>query len=196
MKVNKQKRGIKTKQKISSIAVSLFSKHGYDNVSVDEIVKESDTSKGSFYSHFRSKADILFEEFAKADTYYLKIYHSLPSHLSTEEKILTFVIKMMRYIESLDKDMIKVIYSSAITHNPDFFVKEDRKLYFIIHSLVSEGIKNKEFCNKIELHDTTKYISRGLRGSLYDWCLNDNHFNLVEETKGVISTLINGLKAI
>lgn len=195
MQVNKQRRGLRTKKRISDIAIDLFARKGYHSVTVDEIVEKSDTSKGAFYSHFDSKAHILYEEFSKADIYYLQIFENLPDHLSAEDKLITFVRKMMQYIEKLGKEMITVVYSSAITHNPGYFVKDDRKLYFIIHSIISEGIEKKEFLQDLELHETTRHISRGLRGSLYDWCLHkDDKFDLIKESENMIHTLINGIK--
>ena len=41
-----------TKKKIVSAAWKLFYEQGYDNTTVDDIVEESGTSKGSFYHYF------------------------------------------------------------------------------------------------------------------------------------------------
>lgn len=192
---NKQRRGIKSKENISKVAINLFTDRGYNNVSVDEIVKSSNTSKGAFYSHFESKADIFFNEFAKADIYYLNIYENLPHNLSSKGKIVLFVEKMMGYLEQLGKEMITIIYSTAITDHPNYFIKNDRKLYFIIHSLIHEGVENNEFAKDIQIHETTKYISRCFRASLYDWCLHHNDdYNLIEESVNIIGFLIDGIK--
>ena len=44
-----------TKKKIVSAAWKLFYEQGYDNTTVDDIVEESGTSKGSFYHYFEGK---------------------------------------------------------------------------------------------------------------------------------------------
>ena len=44
-----------TKKKIVSAAWRLFYEQGYDNTTVDDIVEESGTSKGSFYHYFDGK---------------------------------------------------------------------------------------------------------------------------------------------
>ena len=57
-----------TKKKIVSAAWRLFYEQGYDNTTVDDIVEESGTSKGSFYHYFDGKdallssLSILFDE--------------------------------------------------------------------------------------------------------------------------------------
>ena len=48
-----------TKGKIISAAWKLFYDQGYDDTTVDEIVEESGTSKGSFYHYFDGKDALL-----------------------------------------------------------------------------------------------------------------------------------------
>ncbi|NUM47866.1 MAG: TetR/AcrR family transcriptional regulator [Anaerolineales bacterium] len=55
-----------TRDRILSAAVKVFSTKGYHDTKVDEIVEESDTSKGAVYFHFPSKQRIflaIVEEF-------------------------------------------------------------------------------------------------------------------------------------
>ena len=47
------------KKKIVSAAWKLFYEQGYDNTTVDDIVEESGTSKGSFYHYFEGKDALL-----------------------------------------------------------------------------------------------------------------------------------------
>ena len=57
-----------TKEKIFDVALDLFSKKGYDSVSLREIAEEVGIKKSSIYSHYNSKEAILmdiFEYFTK-----------------------------------------------------------------------------------------------------------------------------------
>ncbi|MBI2919091.1 MAG: TetR/AcrR family transcriptional regulator [Chloroflexi bacterium] len=49
-----------TRQRIVEAAIGVFAEKGYHDAVVDEIVRASGTSKGSFYFHFPSKEDIFF----------------------------------------------------------------------------------------------------------------------------------------
>lgn len=53
-----------TRRKILEAAVDVFSDKGYNDAAVDDIAKESSTSKGAFYFHFPSKK-ALFESLIK-----------------------------------------------------------------------------------------------------------------------------------
>ena len=49
-----------TRQRILDAATEVFSEKGYHGAAVDDIVRASSTSKGSFYFHFPSKQEIFF----------------------------------------------------------------------------------------------------------------------------------------
>ena len=50
-----QQRSEETRSRILEAAIKLFSNHGYNKASVDDICKEAGISKGAFYHHFKSK---------------------------------------------------------------------------------------------------------------------------------------------
>ena len=56
-----RKSGRNTKGRIVSAAWKLFYEQGYDNTTVEDIIFESETSKGSFYHYFEGK-DALLEK--------------------------------------------------------------------------------------------------------------------------------------
>ncbi len=54
-----------TRGRLLKAALNVFSKHGYERATIDEIVHEAGFSKGAFYVHFESKEDLfwtMFEE--------------------------------------------------------------------------------------------------------------------------------------
>lgn len=44
-----------TRKKILNSAFSLFSTHGFDQVSIDDLMKHAGLTRGAFYAHFESK---------------------------------------------------------------------------------------------------------------------------------------------
>ncbi|WP_405303791.1 TetR/AcrR family transcriptional regulator [Methanobrevibacter sp.] len=52
-----------TKEKIFEVSLDLFSKKGYDSVSLREIAEEVGIKKSSIYSHYSSKEEILMDIF-------------------------------------------------------------------------------------------------------------------------------------
>src|SRR4051794_40366770 len=51
----------KKRNHVINVALSMFIEHGFENVSVDDIIAVTNLSKGTFYHYFNSKEDIVIE---------------------------------------------------------------------------------------------------------------------------------------
>lgn len=51
----------KSRRKILDSALKLFTHHGYDRVSIDELMQHAGLTRGAFYAHFSNKSDIYAE---------------------------------------------------------------------------------------------------------------------------------------
>lgn len=51
----------KSRERIVNSAVKLFTSHGYDNVTIGDVMKAAELTHGGFYSHFRSKQELYAE---------------------------------------------------------------------------------------------------------------------------------------
>jgi AcrR family transcriptional regulator len=71
-----------TRSRILEAAVNVFASKGYHDTKVDDIVSQSQTSKGSFYFYFPSKQDIFL---ALVDTFANLLENRLRERLSKEQ---------------------------------------------------------------------------------------------------------------
>lgn len=71
-----------TRERILEAAVKVFATKGYHDTKVDDIVSESNTSKGSFYFYFPSKQDIFL---ALSDTFTNLLESRLTQAIEKEE---------------------------------------------------------------------------------------------------------------
>jgi AcrR family transcriptional regulator len=55
----REEKKLATRNLILDAAAALFPKMGYEQTSIDDIVKEADVVKGTFYYHFSSKEEVL-----------------------------------------------------------------------------------------------------------------------------------------
>lgn len=64
---------INTKDNILKSAAALFTRHGYDKVSINQVMQKANLTRGAFYAHFKSKSElyaqalIIAGKLAKAD---------------------------------------------------------------------------------------------------------------------------------
>ncbi|MGE7762992.1 TetR/AcrR family transcriptional regulator [Peribacillus sp. NPDC097895] len=192
----KQLRGEKTREKILKIALKLFSEKGYDKVTVDEIVKKSGTSKGSFYQHFSAKSDIFLVRFKEVDDYYQKVYQSFPIDMAAFDKLAIFIRKLMRFLEEeMGKDLMKVIYSSALdSKEHTYFLNSNRSLFKIIRFLIEEAKEQNGIRSDQTVDEISTLITQSLMGIIYHWGLNNSERTLESLSMPLTETIINGLK--
>ncbi|MGM0920369.1 MAG: TetR/AcrR family transcriptional regulator [Bacillota bacterium] len=189
-------KALQTKQRILETALELFSKKGFDHVTVDEIVSKSETSKGAFYVHFNSKYEIFLEKFKEIDDFYASFIQSLPSGISSHEKLLLFTQSQMIYLrDSLGKDIMRTVYMSGlIPAQVNYFSNTDRNLYKIVYTLVKEGQEAGEIKKDLSPNEITMLITRCMRGTLYDWLLFDENYDLLDESQKFIRTILGGIQ--
>ncbi|CAK6473340.1 TetR/AcrR family transcriptional regulator [Peribacillus castrilensis] len=192
----KQLRGEKTREKILQISLKLFSEKGYDKVTVDEIVKKSGSSKGSFYQHFSAKSDIFLVRFIEVDDYYREVFRSFPVDMDATEKLFIFIRKLMRFLEvEMGKDLMKVIYSSALdSKEHTYFLNSNRSLFKIIRSLIEEAKEQNDIGTDQSVNEISQLIIQSLMGIIYHWGLNNSEQSLESLSIPLTKTIINGLK--
>jgi AcrR family transcriptional regulator len=193
----RQIKALQTKQKILETALHLFSKKSFDQVTVDEIVSECNVSKGAFYVHFKSKYEIFHEKFKEIDDFYSQFIESLPEDISYSEKIIRLTKVQMEYFRDvLGFDVMRTFYMSALMPDQgnDYLSDWNRTLYKIIHSFVLKGQESGEFQKEISAYEITMFITRSMRGSLYDWFLFKDEYNLVTEAVKYIEIFLQGIR--
>ena len=140
----------------------MFAEHGYENVSVDEILQEAGIAKGTFYHYFESKEDILLD-FGKSQIEIIDRWEEdSPKNIASLEGHIQRLF--MELSDSL-KDMPRLIgslFALAVQHEK---VGESYAgLCSRLHKALSKWIPEEEKVDAL----ITVYI-----GALLQWSLED-----------------------
>ncbi len=68
---------IKKREAIITASRDLFAINGYENTKVEDITRSINISKGSFYTYFKTKEDVLFEVIEKLYSEYEKVLENI-----------------------------------------------------------------------------------------------------------------------
>lgn len=194
-KLSRKERAQFTRQKLVDAALDLFFEKGYDNVTVDDICEKAGVSKGAFYGHFKSKDQAVVEEFLKVDDYYQEMLPQILQEKSYVDKGIAFVRLALRYISSQGEMVIRVAYSSQISPGRKIspIASSDRVLYRLAEGLVKEAQKAGEVRQDLDSVEIAEVIIRAIRGTVYDWCLQDGGFDLEAAAIPLASIFTDGL---
>ena len=104
-----------TKSRIIAAAWKLFYEQGYDDTTVEEIVEESGTSKGSFYHYFNGKDALLGSLSELFDDKYTELIPTLKEDMHSFDKLMYLNREMFRMIDnSISLDLLARLYSSQL----------------------------------------------------------------------------------
>ena len=89
----------KTKSKIVSAAWKLFYEQGYEDTTIEEIIEESGTSKGSFYHYFEGKDALLGSLAYMMDEKYEELEPTIAEDMDSFEALLYLSHELLSMIE-------------------------------------------------------------------------------------------------
>ena len=135
-----------TKSRIVSAAWKLFYEQGYDDTTVEEIVEESGTSKGSFYHYFSGKDALLSSLSDLFDDKYQELIPTLREDMDSFEKLMYLNQELFLMIDnSVSLDLVARMYSSQlVTAGEKHLMDHNRVYYKLLRQIVSEGQKKGE----------------------------------------------------
>lgn len=196
---SRQKKALETREKLLKTSLDLFNKHGYEHVSIEQITKACNVSKGTFYTYFPSKYDVILEKFKELDSFYSTVEKNIDSSLRASEKILTLYQEQMKYLTNVvGKDLLRTVYTVAMTSQVEqdhYLISPQRKIFQIINTYLEEGIRLGEFRQDLQVTHVQSIIQRCMRANVYDWLIHNEDFNLSVEMAQFTAIVLDGLKA-
>lgn len=194
-KVNKKNKR-NTKGRIVSAAWKLFYEQGYDNTTVDDIVYESETSKGSFYHYFSSKDALLSSLSYLFDEKYEELSENLTDDMNCIEKLIYLNHEVFKMIEnSISIDLLAQLLSSQLTTKSEKHLLDHNRTYYkLLRTIILQGQQKDEMKNDFSVNDIVKAYALYERALMYDWCLCNGEYSLCNYSSQMLPMFLNGYK--
>lgn len=185
-----------TKGKIINAAWDLFYEQGYEDTTVEDIIAESGTSKGSFYHYFEGKDALLGSLSYIFDEEYEKLKDKLTEDMSCFDKLLYLNRELFLVIEDrIDIDLLTRLYSTQLVTKGEKHLLDNKRLYYkLLRKIVTDGQKNGELTDKMTVNEIVKLYAMSERALIYDWCLSGGDYSLSSYAKSVMPTFLSGIR--
>ena len=169
-----------TKSKIVSAAWKLFYDNGYENTTIEDIIFESGTSKGSFYHYFESKDALLGSLAHLFDEKYEELESEINPETNSIEILLFLNRKLFEMVENtVDLELMKRLYSTQlVTRNEKQLLDHNRVYYRLLRKIVIAGQERNEITKQMSVNEIVKYYAFCERAMIYDWCLCNGDYSL------------------
>ncbi len=196
---SRQKKALETRDKLLKTSLDLFNKFGFEHVTVEQITKACHVSKGTFYTHFPSKYDVILEKFKELDHFYSTLEKNIDHTLPASEKILLVYQEQMKYLMNVvGKDLLRTVYTAAMTNQvkqDHYLINPERKIFQIMNTYIEEGLQQGELRQDLSATEIQAIIQRCMRANVYDWLIHNENFDLAAEMNRFTAIVLNGLKS-
>ncbi len=170
-----------TKRKLVKSGLELIKEKGFDAINVEDITQKACVAKGTFYTYFKRKEDIVLEI---SRTPFSEIADELAAMENAElfEKLRHYFRRFMEQVEFCGIQICREWIRNVIDPNnvPETM---DSKKWFYDYEMLENILKNSsELKNDAPIELLTHIIISELYGMMLCWCMSDGRFEPLDWT--------------
>ena len=191
-----KKAGRSTKVRIVAAAWRLFYEQGYDSTTVEDIVFESETSKGSFYHYFSGKDDLLGSLSMIFDEKYEELRDALPADMPAPQKLTTLTHELFTMIDnSVSIELLaRLLSAQLVTHGEKHLLDRSRTYFKLLNQVLRTGQERGELRGDMTVSEIVKAYAMFERALMYDWCLCGGEYALSKYADELVPIFLEGFK--
>lgn len=179
------KKAERTKAKLMESARRLISEKGFDNISVEDITRDSGVAKGTFYHYFACKEDVV-SELSKATTV-ATIARAIEYEGDAVERCHFYFHEIFKDCEWNGVRMVRQWLHESIDPSADAIANEEilSGIYKALTDIVSihQGERKGELKGDAPLETLCRILVSHCVGVITIWCMLEGNFPLSEESK-------------
>ncbi len=172
--MNKRKiNALETRKKLLEVGTKLINEKGFQNISVEDITNAAGVSKGTFYTYFKRKEDLVehtwqsftdIAEKAKANT-----------ELPLLENMKHFCCEFMAIIERYGLEVTKQWVRNVVDAQYDCDCRGEKYNFdcMVVADLLDSAMENDRLKNNTPVDVLSQLIVTQLYGVLLCWCITD-----------------------
>lgn len=181
-KQKQNSKSVETKEKILTTAFSLFTKNGYENVSINEICESLGLTKGAFYYHFNSKSDILIYRYQEEAVRIEHFYDSISSEVPLI-KLRKFYDQLIDFFQPDKLEELKLFFKVQIDSHYENFLGSSKVQRQLLAKIIKECQDSSDIRSDVPADLLADILSRYRFGLHIEWCIADGKFDLVHATQ-------------
>ena len=173
-----------TKGRIISAAWKLFYEQGYEDTTVEDIVFESETSKGSFYHYFDGKDALLGTLAYVFDEKYEELKETMSPDLDAMQKLIYLNHELFAMIDGgVSMDLLARLLSTQLLARGEKHLLDRNRTYFkLLRQIIADGQRAGQLRTDCTVNEIVKAYALWERALMYDWCLSGGEYSLVAYT--------------
>ena len=181
----RERAALETRKKLLKTGQKLIMRKGLSNISVEDITNAAGVAKGTFYTYFKRKEDIVSEICREPFADIAK--HFCDSKETDLEKKLAiyfndFMVEVQRYGINICREWLRDVITPANVTD----AKDTQKWQYDTKTLLDMlnfAVKNGELKPNTPTETLTHIIMTQMYGMMLCWCMSDAEFNPLDWTQ-------------
>lgn len=183
----RQELALKTRENLIEAAKKVISVKGFKEASIQDITEEAGVAKGTFYTYFKTKEEIV-EELLK--TKFIK-YEDEFLNKTLKEKIEFFNKDLMKQIQSCGVEICRQwIVNNLKPIEPDKIGYDSECIRTILKSSLEKG----ELKDDTPIEELVGFIINTIYGMMLKWCMTDKKYEPQEHLNTTTEYILNVIK--
>ena len=185
-----------TRGKIIDAAWKLFYRQGYDDTTVEEIIEESGTSRGSFYHYFPGKDDLLSTLADVFDRKYEALMQTMDPEMDRFDQLMYLNRELFAMMEnSTPLDLVARLYSSQLVTRGDKSLMDHNRIYYrLLRQIVLQGQERGELRGDVTVNEIVRAYALCERALIYDWCLSGGDYSLTRYSQTMLPMFLQDFR--
>ena len=186
-----------TRGRIIAAAWKLFYEQGYEETTVEDIVYESQTSKGSFYHYFKGKDELMGTLANVFDEKYEELMGVMDPRLDAVDQLIYLNRELFAMIDGgVSVDLLSRLLSTQLLSRGEKHLLDRNRTYFkVLRQIITRGQQAGQLRTDRSVGDIVKAYALWERALLYDWCLCGGDYSLVSYTDSVTPMFLESYRA-
>jgi len=185
-----------TRGRIIEAAWKLFYRYGHDDTTVEEIIEESGTSRGSFYHYFEGKDALLSSLSYLFDEKYEQLMGTIDPEMDSFEQLMYLNQELFSMIDnSISLELLARLYSSQlITRGDQHLLDQNRTYYKVLRQIIQQGQERGQLRADVSVREMVRVYALCERALIYDWCLSGGDYSLRQYSKVMLPMFFGGFR--
>lgn len=184
------------RSRIQQVALDLFDKEGFENVSVEQVAQAVGCSVGNIYHYFKSKDELALQVTASVDRIYAKLAEQYRADKNTPacDKLLDFICQALH--TSAEDELLYKAFVQGLKYPEQAALKDsDKRVYHnLLRELVTACHAEGSISTDYSVAEVVQMLVAFHRGMLFEWRVYESGFDLVGRGRCMAQALLKGLK--
>lgn len=180
----RQQSAIETKKKLIKASLDLLKEKGFGEINVEEITQRAGVAKGTFYTYFKRKEDIVLESCREPFAEIAQEFEQM-KNIPLPEKLARYFHRFMECVEYCGINTCRSWIRDVIDPNVTPNNKDNKKWVYdfqMLKGILELSIQREELKKSTPVELLTHLIISQLYGMMTCWCMSDGKFEPLDWT--------------